>query len=295
MGDDEKDLPAQSKEERKAAAKQLKEEKKALKAQAKELKKQQRAIEEAGEDEEGGALSVILVTVVIILVWIAILALLIKLDVGGFGSNVLAPVLKNVPVVNKILPAGSVSTLSENEALAAGYSNLDDAINRIKELEAELDHERQELGSAEDTIDELTAEVARLKTYEDNQIEFEKIKDEFDNEVVFNSKAPDITEYQKYYEQIDPTNAEILYKEVVKKEEEDKEIQDYAKAYSSMKPAAAAVIFASDPLRSDLELAAKILGAMAADSRGAILAQIGSLDDDLAGNITRIMEPEESE
>lgn len=294
---DDKELPVQSKEDRKAAAKKIKEEKKALRAQAKELKKQQKAIDEAAaeDEEEGGALSVILVTVVIVVIWLAILALLIKLDVGGFGSNVLAPVLKNVPVLNKVLPEGSVKTVSDNEAdsIAAGYENLDEAIDRIKELETELDHEKQVNGQAEDTIDELTAELARLKTYEDNQIEFEKIKDEFDNEVVFNSKAPDISEYQKYYEQIDPTNAEILYKEVVRKQEVDKEVQDYAKAYSSMKPAKAAAIFASDPLRSDLELAAKILGTMSADARGAILAQIGDLDADLAGNITRIMEPEE--
>ena len=295
---DDKELPVQSKEDRKAAAKKIKEEKKALRAQAKELKKQQKAIDEAAaeDEEEGGALSVILVTVVIVVIWLAILALLIKLDVGGFGSNVLAPVLKNVPVLNKVLPEGSVKTVSDNEAgdgLAVGYENLDEAIDRIKELETELDHEKQINDKAEDTIDELTAELARLKTYEDNQIEFEKIKDEFDNEVVFNSKAPDISEYQKYYEKIDPTNAEILYKEVVRKQEVDKEVKDYAKAYSSMKPAKAAAIFASEPLRSDLELAAKILGTMSADARGAILAQIGDLDADLAGNITRIMEPEE--
>ena len=275
MGEEEKELPAQTKEERKAAAQKLKEEKKALKAQAKELKKQQRAIEEAGEDEEGGAISVILVTVVIVLIWVAILALLIKLDVGGFGSNVLAPILKDVPVINKILPETAITPASDEEGLAAGYDNLEQALARIKELENELDHERQQMNTADDTIDELTAEVARLKTYEDNQIAFEMIKDEFDNEVVFNSKAPAISEYRKYYEQIDPTNAEILYKEVIKKEQEDAAVKDYAKAYSSMKPAAAAVIFASDPLKSDLELSAKILGTMSADARGAILAQIG--------------------
>ena len=34
----------------------------------------------------------------------SILCLLIKLDVGGFGSGVLAPAFKDVPVINKILP-----------------------------------------------------------------------------------------------------------------------------------------------------------------------------------------------
>ncbi len=285
---------------RKQEAARIKEEKKQLKAQAKELKKQRKALEaeEADAEDEGGALSVILVTIVIILIWLAILALLIKMDVGGFGSNVLAPILKDVPVVNKVLPEGSaaVSTadgLSGDNVIDGGYKNLEDAVARIKLLETELADKDQDIKAASDTIDELTQEVARLKTYEDNQVEFEKIKDEFDNEVVFNDKAPDITEYQKYYEQIDPTNAEILYKEVLRKEEASKEVKDYAKAYSQMKPKDAAVIFNSDPLRADLELAAKILGTMNADARGQILAEIGKLDDALAGNITEIMEPDE--
>ncbi|MBQ4242488.1 MAG: hypothetical protein II732_06700, partial [Lachnospiraceae bacterium] len=80
---------------------------------------------------------------------------------------------------------------------------------------------------------------------------------------------------------------------VLRKEEASKEVKDYAKAYSQMKPKDAAVIFNSDPLRADLELAAKILGTMNADARGQILAEIGKLDDALAGNITEIMEPDE--
>lgn len=286
-----------SAEDRKAEVARLKEEKKQLKAQAKELKKQRKALEaEDDEEDEGGAFSVILVTVVIILIWLAILALLVKLDIGGFGSNVLAPVVGNVPVLNKILPEGSVQQtddVSGNNVVNGGYDNLDDAINRIKMLENELAEAEQDADSANKTIDELTQEIARLKTYEDNQVEFEKIKDEFDNEVVFNNKAPDIDEYRKYYEEIDPTNAEILYKEVVKQQEVDAEIKDYAKAYSEMKAKDAAVIFNSVPLRNDLELAAKILGVMKADARGSILAEIGKLDADLAGNITEIMDPDE--
>ncbi len=286
-----------SSEDRKAEVARLKEEKKQLKAQAKELKKQRKALEaEDDEEDEGGAFSVILVTVVIILIWLAILALLVKLDIGGFGSNVLAPVVGNVPVLNKILPEGSVQQtddVSGNNVVNGGYDNLDDAINRIKMLENELAEAEQDADSANKTIDELTQEIARLKTYEDNQVEFEKIKDEFDNEVVFNNKAPDIDEYRKYYEEIDPTNAEILYKEVVKQQEVDAEIKDYAKAYSEMKAKDAAVIFNSVPLRNDLELAAKILGVMKADARGSILAEIGKLDADLAGNITEIMDPDD--
>ncbi len=277
----------------KLSPQQLKEEKKALKAQAKELKKQRKALEEAADDEEeGGAISVILVTIVIIVIWLAILALLIKLDVGGFGSNVLAPVLKDVPVLNKVLPdtiSGNAVGEDGENVIGGGYDNLEDAVNRIKELELELADAEQDITAAENTINDLTTELARLKTFEDNQVEFEKIKDEFDEEVVFNSHAPDITEYQKYYEQIDPTNAEILYKEVIRREQEDELVKQYAKAYSSMKPSQAAGIFES--MTDALDLAAKILDAMSADARGAIL---GQMDSDIAAQITKIMEPDET-
>ena len=108
-------------EDRKAEVARLKEEKKQLKAQAKELKKQRKALEAEdyeGEDE-GGALSIILVTLVIVLIWLAILALLVKLDIGGFGSGVLRPILKDVTVINKILPEPSEAEEYVGEVLPA--------------------------------------------------------------------------------------------------------------------------------------------------------------------------------
>ena len=91
--------------------KRLKEEKKRLKAeqkaQKKEAKRRARELddqEEELEESSGGSGPVVIVTFIIVVIWIAILALLIKLDVGGFGSTVLRPILQNVPVVNKVLP-----------------------------------------------------------------------------------------------------------------------------------------------------------------------------------------------
>ena len=246
------------------------------------------------EDEEGGTLSVILVTVFIVIVWLAILLLLIKLDVGGFGSGVLEPVLKDVPYVSKILPGHSLTAsgngvIEDDSDPYAGYDNLDDAIARIKTLENQLAEAQAASNDTDQTIADLQAEVARLKTYEQNQVEFEKIKDEFYNEVVFGDSALDISEYQKYYETIDPTNAEILYKQVVQQEQVNKEIEDYAEAYSSMKAKDAAEIF--DTMTDRLTLVAKILGAMGTEDRGDILAQ---MDPDVAAQVTKLMEPTSS-
>lgn len=49
----------------------------------------------------------IVITIVIVAIWLCIMALLIKLDTGGFGSEIVAPILYNTKV-EWILPQGSV-------------------------------------------------------------------------------------------------------------------------------------------------------------------------------------------
>ena len=87
--------------------------------------------EEGGKKKGKGTTAIIAAFIVVI--WIAIFALLVKLDVGGFGSSVLYPVLKDVPVLNKILPNVSDNSLSSNSGDT--YSTLQEAIDRINELE----------------------------------------------------------------------------------------------------------------------------------------------------------------
>ena len=89
--EDEKLEKQRLKEEKKKLKQEKKEQKKAAKAKAKELASQE---DEFMEEEGTGSGSVFLVTFVIVLIWIAILCLVVKLDLGGFGSNVLTPVLK---------------------------------------------------------------------------------------------------------------------------------------------------------------------------------------------------------
>lgn len=278
----------------KAEKKRLKEERKKIKsdqkAQKKEAKKRAKEIsaQEAklAEDEEAGGVSVALVTIVIVIIWLAILCLLIKLDVGGFGSGVLAPVLKDVPVINKILPEDAVVTTDDEEAYG-GYTSLREAVEYIRELELELERIQSASNTDSEEIDQLRAEIERLKTFEDAQVDFERVRREFYEGVVYAEKGPGAEAYKKYYESIDPATAEYLYKQVVEQTETNKELQDYAQAYSEMKPKAAAAIFES--MTDDLDLAAKILGQMSAEDRGKIL---GVMDSEIASRLTKIMDPD---
>jgi hypothetical protein len=59
--------------------------------------------EDSGEGI-GSKILLAFITLLIIVIWLGIIVLLIKLDVGGFGSTVLRPMIKDVPYLNLILP-----------------------------------------------------------------------------------------------------------------------------------------------------------------------------------------------
>ncbi len=290
--DDEKAELSRLKQEKKNLKDEQKKAKAEQKAQKKEAKKKAKELadEEARiTEDEGGGFTVVVTTLIIVVVWIAIICALIKLDVGGFGSGVLAPVLKNVPVVNLILPdSTTTSNVEDGEDIdVSGYKSLKEAVKEIQKLQTELQTVEANSASKDEQISALQEEVKRLQTFEDKQVEFERIKNEFYNEVVYADNGPGADEYIKYYESMDPATAEALYKQVVNEEITSKEIELYAQAYSEMKPKQAAAIFES--MTDNLELAAKILWQMEPDARGKIL---GVMNSEVAARLTKIMEPD---
>lgn len=261
------------------------------KAQKKAEKKRAKAeLDELDMDEEtttGGKIAVFFVTLIIVLIWLAIIVLLIKWDVGGFGSTVLGPIFKDVPYVNQILPDSVLEELSTEDSEYA-YTSVDDAVAQIKFLEIQLAEAQNATNATAEYIAQLESQAAELAQYKQEEAEFEAEKQKFYEEVVFSDSAPDIEEYKAYYEGIDPANAEIIYRQVVQQTQIDEELEDYVKTYSSMKPKEAAAIF--DTMTKDLQLVADILENMDAQSRANIL---GKMDPDIAAKVTEIMEPSE--
>ena len=273
--------------DKKAAKKAEKERKKQEKKKAKEEKKlESDSLEEETETSGGNKVAIFFVTLIIVVIWLAILTLLVKWDVGGFGSTVLTPLLKDVPYINKILPDSSEEMSTEDTEY--GYATLDDAIARIKELEVELADAQSQSTQSSDYVSQLESQVAELQQYKQDEADFEAEKQKFYEEVVFSDNAPDIQEYKSYYESIDPANAEVLYKQVVSQVQADEQLQDYVKTYSSMKPKEAAAIF--DTMTDNLQLVADILMQMDASARGDIL---GKMNSDTAAKVTEIMQPSE--
>ena len=71
----------------------------------------------SNDESTGGKIVTVLIVCAIIIIWLAVFGVLIKLDVGNFGSEVLYPALKDVPVVNWILPepAGALVSWVRND------------------------------------------------------------------------------------------------------------------------------------------------------------------------------------
>ena len=276
---------AKIKEDRKRLKQEEKQQKKDIKNRAKEISKRQAEIE--AEEEAGNGVSSFIVTTIIVIVWIAILCFLIKLDVGGFGSEILTPFLKDVPVVNRILPGYHGETETMDEGAYGGYTSLKEAVDYIKTLELELEHSQTVNNSNAEELIALKAEIERLEEFERMQVEFQRIKEQFYEEIIYSDNAPGPEAYKEYYESIDPTTAEALYKQVVRQLEENKKMEEYVAMYSSMKPKAAAAIF--NEMTDNLNLVASILEAMGSDASGDILA---AMDAATAAKVTKIMYPE---
>ena len=271
------------KEEKKKFKQEQKAQKKEAKRRAAEIAKQ----EEALGDEGGNGIVTFFATVLIVVLWLAIVCVLIKMDVGGFGSSVLTPILKDVPVVNMILPskspAGSSNTTSESYG---GYDSMEEAVAYIRQLELELERE-QTASKAKDTqIDELKAETLRLKEFEERQVEFQRIQSEFMEEVVYSDKGPGPEEYRKFYEAANPTVAESIYRQVITQEAADSKVQEYAQTYAKMKPKQAAKVF--EEMTDNLDLVAEILNAMSVDERADIM---GVMHSAVAARLTKMMDP----
>lgn len=235
-----------------------------------------------GEENESlfSRILTIVIVLFIVAIWLSIFALLIKYDVGGFGSTVLRPILKDIPGINQILPDIPDEQAAEENNYP--YRNLPEAMERIRELEALLAAANGTKKGNANYLAQLEAEVARLKTFEENQLQFQTEKDKFDKEIVFNDKAPDIEEYKKYYEMIDPDNAAEIYRQVVEQQEADRRIIEQAEMYKSMKPEEAAKIL--NGMGGDLDLVSNILLHMKTKEAGAILAK---MDANMAAKITK--------
>ncbi len=288
--DDPKAAKAKLKADKKEYQKKLKEQRKEQKEKAQEFA--DRTAEINGDN--AGGFATIVITFLIILIWLAIMALLIKLDVGGFGSDVLAPVLKDVPYLNLILPDTArvkdepVTDVSSAESSETSVGSLEEANAYIRRLEQALQAEMEQNSSYASSIEKLQAEVSRLEPFEQQQKEFYEERAAFYASVVYGDYAPDASAYASYYAMIDPETAAKIYEDIIKGKADDEAIQAFALTYSEMKAKQSAAIFDEMVNENQIQLVSRILAQMTNEKRGDILA---AMEKTNAAKLTQLLEP----
>ena len=235
--------------------------------------------QEKEKKKSSGKIVSFLIVLLFLLLWIITFAFLIKLDIGNLGTS-LRPMLKDVPVLKYLLPAVPDDQVAFEENYP--YYSLGEAINRIIELEGEIDgyqkseeNYRKQILALQQQIADLQAENARLKVFEDEQEAFAERVREFDRLVVFADNAPSIEEYRKFYEEINPTTAEELYRQVLEILAYDDAIQEEAKRLVQMKPSNAAAIL--EEMSASIELVANYLLCMKTSEAAAIMQKMDTL------------------
>lgn len=285
----------------KAAKAKLKADKKEYQKKLKEQRKEQKAKEQEFADrteeingDNAGGFATIIITFLIILIWLAIMALLVKLDVGGFGSGILAPLIKDVPYLNLILPDGSITKeeiptdVSSAESSVSSLGSLEEANAYIKRLEQALQSEMEQNSSYAMTIERLEAEVNRLEPFERQQKDFYEERASFYASIVYGDFAPDAAAYASYYAMIDPDTAAKIYQDLMKGKIDDDAIKAFANTYSGMKSKQAAKIFDEMINENQIDLVAKLLAQMTIENRSDILA---AMEKPNAAKLTQILEP----
>ena len=291
--EDPKAARAKLKADKKEYQKKLKEQRKEQKEKAQEFA--DRTAEINGDN--AGGFATIVITFLIIRIWLAIMALLIKLDVGGFGSDILAPLIKDVPGLNLILPDKTRESTQAQPELISDYSSegssgginsLEEAKEYISSLEKVLGEEMSQNSNYAATIERLEAEVARLEPFERQQKEFYEDRANFYSSIVYGEGSPDASAFASYYEMIDPDTAAQIYKQIKMDELDEEAIQAFAKTYSGMKAKQCAKIFDEMVTENQIELVARILAQMTIENRADVLA---AMEKPNAAKLTQLLEP----
>lgn len=238
------------------------------------------------KDGEGGSSKGvgILIAILILTTWLSVMCLLIKCDVGGFGSKVLRPVFKDVPVIKYILPDASNEEIIKESDYP--YTNLGDALDQIKIMDESLASKDAEISELNDSVTELQAEVTRLTALIEDQDDFKEKKNKFYDEIVYGEEAPDTDTYKEWYNELDPEYAEQIYREILEREQADDQIKEMATAYENMDAKKAADILQT--MGNDLDTVALIMNNMSTKGRGDVLA---AMDPTFAAAVTKKLLP----
>ena len=234
------------------------------------------------EDRENNIMKIVGGILVGLLVLAIALAALIKFDVGGLGTTVIGPVIKDVPVLNMILP--EMPEISEEDVEAYNFETVEEAVEILKITEKMLMEKSEEAENIGEQLSDLTAEVERLRIFEANQVQFQEDKAQFDELL---ATTPAAIVYTEWFEKMYPENAVALYESMIGDVVFDETLKETVDIYQNMKPAQAAPVLESMSV-TQMDQVAAIIKGVSPDQAAKIM---GLMEPRTAARITSYIYP----
>ena len=239
--------------------------------EAKRLAKEEKA--RRGKKGHGG-----LIALVFVLLLIGGFAAVVALNLFGVRTALVNDVLMKIPIVNNLITPEPV----EGEEEGPTAAELQAALDKVNK-QAEVDAAEIERLSSLNAM--YLKEIDRLTDFETRQLQYKEDKEAFDRMIT----AGDLAAYAAFYENVDPVNAEAIYREYAKKSNMTKEMRDYVNTFTAMDESNAAAGL-EQMAGGDPELVVRILMAMDSESRGLIMNE---MTVQAVANLGRRMAPEE--
>ena len=225
--------------------------------QIKQLKGQ---LDELEGNSKGGKAVCALVFLLILLLSMGAIGICAKLDVGGLASNVLAPIISDVPGIRNILPK-DLQQKSLDELIAEDQITQQAQIAADEAAKAEAEAQKMSEEAAIQQSQAAAEEAAKADAEAQSQAEAAAIQQSQEAEKAAQAQAD-------------------------AKAAEEAALADYVDTYSQMQPKDAATIFDS-MMQDKSNLVVKILSNMPSDKRAAILS---CMDIDNVARITVLMD-----
>lgn len=243
--------------------------------------------------KKNGFLKKFLIGAIVVVFLVAgVFAALVKLDIFGIGTQIVAPKIQNIPIINLILPKTEMTIdetgLNETQDLGDyNFQSLEQAVEKLKATEILLKEKEQQAETLNSEIELINKEIERLKVFEQKQVQFEADKAAFD-QLVAEQAGPEA--FMTYVEQVYPEQALSIYGDLVQEQKINDDIAEISDMYGNMKAVKAAAIL-EETTKTDIDMVSQILFQLEPSLSGAILA---AMDPTVADKVSRYMYPDQT-
>jgi len=217
---------------------------------------------------------------VIFLTFIGLIAV-VGFNFAGLRETYLRGVIDSIPIVKSLIPA---PVFEDGEDPRSFMTNAE-LVSQLEILQNEIERLYDEKDDLTKRIGIYTAEIENLRIIEEQQEQFRRDKNEFDELIAMR----DPVAYTKFYSSIYPENADTLYREAVGASERAQELKRLTNTVSSMEERASARMLET-LMTTDMDLVVLLLKNISTDISGSI---IESMSPENAAAVVKRMAPAE--